>query len=139
MARSRWKKAFWSITLVVFVVAVICGAAWYVYLDHLVSSQFEGRRWTLPAHVYASPLELYAGLQLTQADIKHELERLQYRRVERLERPGTYRQQGARLDVALRPALFADESRPAFILSIQCGAAAIDSLKDSNGQDMPIV
>ena len=139
MARSRWKKVFWSITLTVLSAAVIGGAAWYVYLDHLVSGQFEGRRWTLPAHVYASPLEMYAGLQLTQADVKHELERLQYRRVERLERPGTYHQQGARLDVALRPAVFADETRPAFILSIQCGASAIDSLRDSSGQEVPIV
>jgi penicillin-binding protein 1B len=139
MARSRWKKVYWSSALVVLTVGAISGAVWYVYLDRLVSSQFEGRRWTLPAHVYASPLELYAGLQLTQAEVKHELERLQYRRVERLERPGTYRQQGARIDVALRPAAFADEARPAFILSIQCGAAAIDSLRDSDGQDMPIV
>ena len=139
MARSRWKKVFWSITLTVLSAAVIGGAAWYVYLDHLVSGQFEGRRWTLPAHVYASPLEMYAGLQLTQVDVKHELERLQYRRVERLERPGTYHQQGARLDVALRPAVFADETRPAFILSIQCGASAIDSLRDSSGQEVPIV
>jgi penicillin-binding protein 1B len=139
MARSRWKRVFWGTTLAVLAVAGVAGSAYYVYLDHRVTSQFEGRRWTLPAHVYASPLELYTGLQLTQADIKHELERLQYRRVERLDRPGTYHQQGARLDVALRPAVFADETRPAFILSIQCGAAAIDSLRDSTGQEVPIV
>ncbi len=139
MARSRWKKIFWGSALAVLAVCLIGGCAYYVYLDHLVSRQFEGRRWTLPAHVYASPLELYAGLQLTQADIKHELERLQYRRVDRLERPGTYRQQGPRIDVALRPAVFADETRPAFILSIQCGAAAIGSLRDSTGKELPIV
>jgi penicillin-binding protein 1B len=139
MARSRWKRVFWGSTLAVLAVALIAGATYYIYLDHLVSRQFEGRRWTLPAHVYASPLELYAGLQLTPADIKHELERLQYRRVDRLERPGTYRQQGPRIDVALRPAVFADETRPASILSIQCGAAAIASLRDSTGKELPIV
>src|SRR5215469_2115166 len=127
MARFRWKKTFWRFTLLLLLGALIAGGAYYLYLDRLVSRQFEGRRWTLPAHVYASPLELYAGVQLTQADLRHELERLQYRRVERLERPGTYREQGARLDVALRPAVFADESRPAFILSLRCGAAAIES------------
>jgi penicillin-binding protein 1B len=139
MARSRWKKLLWRSTLLAVVLAVAAGGAYYLYLDRLVSRQFEGRRWTLPAHVYASPLELYAGLQLTQSDIRHELERLQYRRVERLERPGTYRQQGTRLDVALRPAVFADESRPAFILSIQCGTTAIASLRDSAGKDLPLV
>ncbi len=138
-SRTRWKKIFWGLTLLVLSVALVGGGAYYVYLDHLVSGQFEGRRWTLPAHVYASPLELYAGLRLAPADLKHELERLQYRRVERLDRPGTYRQQGNRLDVALRPAVFADESRPAFILSIQCGATSIDSLRDSGGQELPIV
>jgi penicillin-binding protein 1B len=139
MARSGWKKTFWRFTLAVLSLALIAGGTYYVYLDHLVSRQFEGRRWTLPAHVYASPLELYAGLQLTPGDIKHELERLQYRRVERLDRPGTYRQQGTRIDVALRPAVFADESRPAFILSIGCGGTAIESLRDASGNDLPIV
>ena len=142
MARSR-KKTFWGLALLALTLAagvcVIAGGSYYLYLDRLVSHQFEGRRWTLPAHVYASPLELYAGLQLTQADVRHELERLQYRRVERLERPGTYRQQGTRLDVALRPAVFADESRPATILSIQCGATAIESLRDSTGKELPLL
>ena len=139
MARLRWKKTLGRLTLLALVLVIAAGGAYYLYLDRLVSHQFEGRRWTLPAHVYASPLELYAGLQLTQADLRHELERLQYRRVERLERPGTYRQQGARLDVALRPAVFADESRPALILSIQCGATAIESLRDAAGKEMPLV
>ena len=139
MARSRWKKTFWRVTLTGALLALVVGALYYLYLDHLVTRQFEGRRWTLPAHVYAAPLELYTGLPLSQADIRHELERLQYRRVERLDRPGTYRQQGARIDVALRPAAFADEARSAFILTIQCGAAAIEGLRDSTGKDLPIV
>src|SRR6185503_15492820 len=109
------------------------------YLDHIVTEQFEGRRWTLPAHVYAAPLELYAGLPLTQADVKHELARLQYRAVDKLERPGTYHQQGARIDVALRPAAFADETRPATILTIESGPAAITALRDSSGKDVPLM
>ncbi len=139
MARSKWRKTFWRVTLFTAIVALGAGAAYYVYLDHRVTRQFEGRRWTLPAHVYAAPLELYAGASLSQADIRHELERLQYRRVERLERPGTYRLQGARIDVALRPASFADETRPAFILTLQSGANALESLRDSTGKELPIV
>ena len=127
MARSKRKRTLWRVILGaclgIALIALLIIGAYYVYLDRIVTKQFEGRRWTLPAHVYASPLELYAGLPLTQADIKHELERLQYRRVDRLDRPGTYHQQGTRIDVALRPAAFADESRPAFILTIQSAAA----------------
>src|SRR5207244_13481556 len=97
------------------------------------------RRWTLPAQVYAAPLELYAGLQLSQPELEHELQRLQYRRVDRLEHPGTYRPQGSRIDVALRPARFAAEARPGGILTIVLGASAIDSLRGRDGAELPIV
>ena len=139
MARPKWKKTFWRVLLGIVVVGLVLVGSYAYYLDHIITRQFEGRRWTLPAHVYAAPLELYTGLALTEPDIKHELARLQYRLVDKLERPGTYRQQGTRLDVALRPAVFADESRPASILTIQTGASAIEALRDSAGKDVPIV
>src|SRR3954470_12730580 len=101
---------FWRAVLGTVAVIVLGLAAYGIYLDREVTHQFEGRRWTLPAQIYAAPLELYAGLPLSQNDLEHELQRLQYRRVDRLEKPGTYREQGARVDVALRPARFADET-----------------------------
>lgn len=123
-----------AVALVVLA-AVVC----FIYLDHEVTHQFEGRRWTLPAQIYAAPLELYAALPLQQADLEHELQRLQYRRVEKLERPGMYREQGTRIDIALRPARFAEETRPASILSVAIGANGIESLRDSAGRDVAIV
>ncbi len=110
-----------------------------LYLDLLVIHQFEGRRWTLPAQVFAAPLELYAGLPLPEAEIGHELERLHYRKVAQLDRPGTYRVNGARIDVALRPARFADESRDAELLSISTGPQGIESLKDAAGREVPVL
>src|SRR5215472_3083516 len=126
-ARSKFRQLFWLSLLVVVVAAGVAATFYVLYLDHLVTKQFEGRRWTLPAQVYAAPLELYAGLTLSGADLEHELQRLQYRRVDRLEHPGTYRMQGTRIDVALRPARFADETRPASILSIVADDKAIES------------
>ncbi len=120
-------------------VAALAAAGYVLYLGVSVTRTFEGRRWTLPAQVYAAPLELYAGLALTPADLTHELERLHYRRVTQLERPGTYRVNGERIDVALRPARFADETRDAQLLSIYAGAGAIVSLKDAAGHDVPVI
>jgi penicillin-binding protein 1B len=119
---------------------VLLAAALYVlYLDLLVTRQFEGRRWTLPAQVYAAPLELYGGLTLSPAELEGELQRLHYRRTAQLDRPGTYRLQGERIDVALRPARFADETRNAMLLSIVAGPRAIESLRDSEGRDVPVL
>src|SRR6201988_4194792 len=105
----------------------------------MVTHQFEGRRWTLPAQVYAAPLELYAGLQLSPAELEGELQRLGYRRAPQLDRPGTYRVQGERFDVALRPAHFADETRNASLLTIGAGPKGLESLRDSAGQEVPVL
>ncbi|MBV8145834.1 MAG: transglycosylase domain-containing protein, partial [Gammaproteobacteria bacterium] len=102
--------------------------------------QFEGRRWTLPAQVYAAPLELYAGLPLSSAALEHELQRLHYRRTDRLDRPGTYQVSGERLLVSLRPARFADETRPAERLAIALsGTKGIESLRTEAGSDVPVL
>ena len=141
MARSgsKFRRIFWLSALLVVLGVGVAVTFYVLYLDHLVTKQFEGRRWTLPAQVYAAPLELYAGLSLSGSDLEHELQRLQYRRVDRLEHPGTYRIQGGRMDVALRPARFADETRPASILSVVASDKAIESVRDSDGKDVPIV
>jgi penicillin-binding protein 1B len=142
MARTgskKFRRIFWASALAVVLVVGISATFYVLYLDHLVSKQFEGRRWTLPAQVYAAPLELYTGLMLSGTELEHELLRLQYRRVDRLEHPGTYRVQGTRIDVALRAATFADETRPASILSIVAADKGIESIRDSDGKDLPIV
>jgi penicillin-binding protein 1B len=127
------------IGLTVIAVAVLAAGLYVLYLDRLVVRQFEGRRWTLPAQVYAAPLELYAGLALTLPEIEHELERLHYRRAERLDRPGSYLLQGEHITVALRPARFADETRPAGLLTITGGEKGIGSLRDSGGREVPVL
>jgi len=116
-----------------------CGALYVLYLDHLVTHQFEGRRWTLPAQVYAAPLELYAGLALSAPELERELQRLHYQRAERPDHPGTYRLSGERLDVQLRAARFADETRPAALLSITSGAGGLQALRDGAGGDVPVL
>ena len=123
----------------VLAAALGLGALYLVYLDHLVTRQFEGRRWTLPAQVYAAPLELYAGLALTGPELERELQRLHYQRADRPDHPGTYRLFGERLDVQLRAARFADETRPASLLSITVGAGGLQSLRDGAGQDVPVL
>ena len=120
---------------------MLLGAVLYaLYLDHLVVKQFEGRRWTLPAQVYAAPLELYAGLPLTVSGLEHELQRLHYRRADQADHPGTYRLAGEQMEVSLRPARFADETRAAQNLTITvAGAKGIEGLHDGAGNELPVL
>src|SRR5207248_1257287 len=49
------------------------------------------------------------------------------------------RVQGARIDVALRPVRFADETRTATLLSVVVGPKGLESLRDGAGQEVPVL
>jgi penicillin-binding protein 1B len=137
--KLRFRRLLWSGVIGVLVIGLAGFAIFDYFLDRSVTQQFQGRRWTLPAQVYAAPLELYVGAPLAMTDLIAELARLQYRASEKLDRPGTYRRQDERIDIALRATRFADEVRQAQILTIVAGPRSIEALRDSAGHEVPIV
>jgi penicillin-binding protein 1B len=142
MARRKFlprRRVLWGSALGVLIAATAGIAIYAYYLDRSVTLQFQGRRWTLPAQVFAAPLELYVGAPLSMGDLTAELARLQYRAAPAPDRPGTYRRQDDRIDIALRATRFADEARAAQILSIVAGPRSIEALRDAAGHDMPIL
>ncbi|MGH8218922.1 MAG: penicillin-binding protein 1B [Steroidobacteraceae bacterium] len=131
--------------LLVVAAGAAAATVYVLRLDHMVVHQFEGRRWTLPAQVYAAPVELYDGLAFSQGELEQELQRLAYRRVVSLPAPGasvrtgTYWKDGGRIEVGLRATRFADEARPAEELSITTSEGAITNLADGAAHEVPIV
>ena len=68
---SRWVlRLALRITLWVALVGVLVGSGYLYYLDRSISKTFEGRRWSVPAQVYAQPMELYEGKRLTNAQLQ---------------------------------------------------------------------
>jgi penicillin-binding protein 1B len=96
-------------------------AAYVLYLDHQVRSQFEGKRWALPAHVYARPLELFPNQALSQAQFLAELKLLGYRPVSRPTTAGSYTQLGGAFVLVTRPFQFWDGSEPSRQLRLEFG------------------
>ena len=64
----------WAIKLSLVALVVLAGFA--VYLDAIVQEKFSGKRWTIPAKVYARPLELFVGQKLSRDDFLTELDAL---------------------------------------------------------------
>ncbi|MCP5202073.1 MAG: penicillin-binding protein 1B [Gammaproteobacteria bacterium] len=80
--RSGWRAlAFYLRHLLLWLAVGV--AAYWLWLDREVARTFESRQWSLPARVYARPLELFPGAAVTSARLRRELERLGYRQVSR--------------------------------------------------------
>ncbi len=88
--RRNWLR-WGAILLGLVLLGAIALGIWVYSLDRIVTAQFEGRRWTLPAQVYAQPIDLYAGQALSADALEQELRRLGYERVDNLKRAGSYR------------------------------------------------
>jgi len=107
-------------------------------LDRRVTAQFEGRRWTLPARVYAQPIDLYVGQTLSAERLGFELDRLGYLALRAANRPGTYRRRGQRVEVYVRAFRFSDELQPARLLKLGFEGDRIAALVDAKGVDIPV-
>src|SRR6266540_3087208 len=72
------RAKFWRYLRFAFLTLALLAAGFTLYLDIRVRSEFEGRRFALPARIYARPLELHAGLRIAQIDVVRELQEAGY-------------------------------------------------------------
>jgi len=105
---------------------------WVAFLNWEVTRKFEGRRWDLPAHVYARPLELYAGLPMSVEELEGEIARLGYQYVTLPpQEPGTWRRLGNRIELITRPFRFWDGQQPSRFLSLEIESGVVARLGDT--------
>src|SRR6266850_296155 len=116
--------------------AVAALAVFTLQLDVRVRNEFEGRRFALPARIYARPLELHAGLRIAQADVEDELRELGYRDAPREGESGWFHKDGDALDIAVRAFVFWDGAEPARRLRVAFDAGQVASVRDGEGRDL---
>jgi penicillin-binding protein 1B len=140
MARSRLRlrRRLLLILLGSVLALVAAFAGWVVYLDHVVTREFQGRLWSVPARVYAEPVELYAGAAVNGDDLEQELRRLHYRPGDPATGPGLYRRRGGDFELHMRRVRFVDELRAPTRLSVRTSADAIVALTAADGSALPL-
>jgi len=124
-SRIPWRKIL--VTLLVVIVGYVA------FLDFQVYRQFEGKRWSLPARVYARPLELYVGLQLSPEQFADELRALGYRFVASARRAGEVSRDGGSFQLISRPFVFWDGEEPSRALRVDFSASHLHRLQDDRG------
>ncbi|WP_415883339.1 penicillin-binding protein 1B [Neptuniibacter sp. QD72_48] len=117
---------------------MVIGGIGLIYLDVQVKSKFEGKRWALPAKVYARPLELYPGQVLDRQAFKEELKGLGYRFVNRADKPGMVEWASSRARVYTRGFSFPDGDESAQRLLLSFSGNQLVSIKDSRGSIVPL-
>ncbi|MDX1697317.1 MAG: transglycosylase domain-containing protein, partial [Thiohalobacterales bacterium] len=124
--RRTSRKRFPWIKLTLVLLLVLAG--YVVWLDIQITSQFTGKRWSLPARVYARPLELYAGQVLTAEQFATELKALNYRPVRSVSQPGHFSRNRNTFHVITRPFTFWDGEQASKNLRVVFSGAAISTL-----------
>ncbi|MFW1677218.1 penicillin-binding protein 1B [Pontibacter sp. JAM-7] len=109
-----------------------------IYLDAQVRAKFEGKRWALPAKVYARPLELYPGQLLNRDDLKLELQGLGYRFVQRATAPGMVEWASSRARIHTRGFEFPDGAESARTLLLEFNGKTLQQIRDDSGRTVSL-
>jgi penicillin-binding protein 1B len=134
-----WVRRHLSLISALVLAATLAVLGYLIYLDRLVTETFEGRRWSVPAVVYAAPLEIYPGARLSQIDVITELERLGYEQRKQGQAAGTYWPVKQALSVRLRAFRFMERARESQHINIDFRGRQITGIRDTLGRPIPLI
>lgn len=124
---GRWR----IIQLMIVFLCIVAG--WVMWLDFVIHSRFEGHRWELPARVFARPLEVYAGEQLSAAELEKVLGRTGYRAVTSAPSgPGQYLRHADSIELYSRRFDYWDGTQAPERVSIDFNGDAVADVRDPN-------
>ena len=121
-----------------FIVALVILGGVAIYLDAVVQEKFSGKRWTIPASVYARPLELFAGQKLGKDDFLAELDALGYRREKAVSGPGGASVAGNNVELHTRGFRFYEGNEESRRIRVRFSGDHVAGLSLAGGGDLPV-
>jgi len=126
----------WAVKLSIVGLVILAGFA--IYLDAVVQEKFSGKRWTIPAKVYARPLELFVGQKLDKNDFLAELDALGYRRERSVSGPGGASVAGNDIELHTRGFQFYEGAEQSQRLRVRFSGDFVAGLSSANGSVLPV-
>src|SRR5687767_14915684 len=115
-------------------------AAWFVWIDYQVRSDFQALKWALPARIYARPVELYAGAHIGDEELVNYLQRLGYRQTARVDGPGEFQVEQSLVRLYTRGFEFWDGDEPSVYAEVDFSGRHVLALRGAGpGVDLPLV
>ena len=133
-------KTVWGLIWRLGLFAALVLVALFAYFDVIITKKFEGQKWSLPAHVYTRPLDIYVGQKISQSEILNELAELGYKAKSSaadVTRVGQYSVDANQsVSIYLREFVFWNEIQPAQKAKISwSGQTIVDILADNQSAD----
>ncbi|PTS83017.1 penicillin-binding protein 1B [Pseudomonas sp. HMWF032] len=126
----------WALKL--SLVGLVVLAVFAVYLDAVVQEKFSGKRWTVPAKVYARPLELFVGQKLAKDDFLKELDALGYRRENTVVGPGSISVAGNNIELHSRGFQFYESAEPSQRVRVRFSGDYVAGLTQAGGGNLAV-
>ena len=121
---------FWKLIFSVIIIGGFLAFSIYlIRLDNIIREKFEGKRWDIPAKVFARPLELYTNAPVTQTDFSQELGLLGYKSTQNYTKSGSYVVQGNTMYVHTRGFDFGDSTEPEQVLQVSFANDQISDIR----------
>ena len=133
--RGGWKSFLLKLGITLAAVVI----AYAAYLDAVVTRKFEGKKWAIPAKVFARPLELYAGKRINPEDLQSQLKRQGYQAVRQVTRPGTFSRTGNQFVIYSRGFHFPDGVEPSRYVNVDVQQHIVSSLQRQNHSNLPLL
>ncbi|MCQ4242105.1 penicillin-binding protein 1B [Stutzerimonas stutzeri] len=126
----------WAVKLFLVALVILAGVA--IYLDAVVQEKFSGKRWTIPATVFARPLELFVGQKLDKDDFLTELDALGYRRERAVDGPGVVSVAGNTIEMHTRGFHFYEGIEESQRIRVRFSGDFVASLTRGNNVELPV-
>jgi len=123
----------WRLFAGILLLSVLLVGGYSLYLAKTVRVKFEGKRWAVPAQIFARPLELYAGADVSAKQLRAELEFLGYRKVSAVSGPAQWSERGGQFTIHTRDFVFWDGSEPGQAVQIAASAAGVRGIRGQSG------
>nr|WP_240485146.1 penicillin-binding protein 1B [Aestuariibacter salexigens] len=113
-----------------FIVGLVVLGAYMFYLDATIRQQFSGNKWQVPAQIYARPLSLSNGQEITHKEVLDELDLLGYRKVAKPDSSGEYSYLGNTIEFVRRSFQFPEGEQPQRHIRLTWKGARIHQISD---------
>jgi len=134
------RPAFTRAGIAVLLVSLVAFIFYANYLDKVIRAKFDGKRWSIPAVVYARPLELFPELAFTPEMLEAELQLTGYRKEQQAAAPGGYDRKGNVMHLVTRDFYFTDGPEKSAAVTVTFAGRRVATLsRTDTGERLSLV